>query len=191
RTSDRLATARSAAHLVSTLRHLNGIPLVQQFASLVEPSQRNVVSTSRASAPEVATALDGFRWGRLEPLRAADDQRARQILDSLRIGLTEEEFSKRVVEILTAAEDDLFAWATAQHASDAASEVRTSDDGPHKRANDVPLEPSPRPSPVVDPHTIRVTHTAGEPIAEIVQELTSFLEAHRDDEVEVTWRVVE
>src|SRR5690606_1174679 len=92
-------------------RQLNGIALVQQLGSLVQPGDRTAVSSSLHSAAEVTAALRRFRWDRLDPLTSApDDEEAQRILSRIRVGLAEDEIVTRAAGVLTAAEDAVFEW---------------------------------------------------------------------------------
>jgi hypothetical protein len=192
RRTDRLASARAAATLVSTLQHLDGVAMVRRLASASEDGRGAALGAGLARAQEVGAALAHFRWERLEPVRSADDEAAARILTRLRQGLTADEIVTRAAEALQQADDEAYAWAVASRPADPASPVapETATASPTD-AGDVPLDTDGTRPPVMDRHTHRATRAGGEPDERVVERLRDFLRQHAHDEVEVAWRVVE
>lgn len=189
RTADRLRTAREAAGIVASLRHLEGVELVRRLGAAGAAGRGSALAASLTSADAVATALQRFRWDRLDPLRAAvGDTGAERILTQLQQGLTTDEIVTKAVSVLEAAENAVFAWATSQRA--AASPDPAPPSAP-RRADDVDLAAGEPESSVTDrlgQHVLRTTEKSPE---QIVNQLRTFLSDHEGRPVEVTWRVVE
>jgi hypothetical protein len=124
------------------------------------------VANSLSRADLVTTAVDGFRWEQLAPLRDAEERADEQgraaasTLRTLREAVEADEFATRLGPALVAADDAIFAWLT----------------------------PSKKPLPTVGG---RPTMGKGAPNREVLDQVTAFLEAHRDEEVVVQWRVQE
>src|SRR5690606_3192707 len=57
RTADRLATARTAAALVNSLQHQDGVQLVRRLGEAIEDGRGTALGTSLAQADQVAGAL--------------------------------------------------------------------------------------------------------------------------------------
>src|SRR5690625_2746160 len=112
RSRDRLSTARTAAELLQTLRQLDGIELVRRLGQV--NGTRDALGASMSQADTVVTALERFRWERLEPLKSSTDTEARAILESLGRAITADQIVIRAESALTEAEDATFRWATAQ-----------------------------------------------------------------------------
>ena len=73
----RLATARAGAALVEALRRASSrVHLVETLARTALPATDTAVANSLSRAQAVASAVDVFRWDRLAPLRAAENQAA-------------------------------------------------------------------------------------------------------------------
>jgi hypothetical protein len=163
----RLATARAGAAAVEALRRAGSrVHLVEILARTALPATETAVANSLSRAALVTTAVDGFRWERLAPLRDAeerDEERGRaaaSTLRTLREAVEADEFATRLGPALVAADDAIFAWLT----------------------------PPKKPHPTVGG---RATRGKGAPDREVLEQVTAFLEAHRDEEVVVQWRVQE
>jgi len=186
----RLATARAAAALVEALRRASGrVHLVETLARTALPASAQAVANSLSRAQVVAEAIDTFRWDRLGPLRAAegqDDDRGRdasRALRALREAVGADEFATRLGAALSAADDAVFEWLSAG-----------------QRAERVPPPPVYRPDdvPIFVPPSLpasgqagRTTLAKGAPAREVLGPLQAFLDAHRDEQVVVEWRVQE
>lgn len=111
----RLAIARATAELCDGLRGLQGLPLIERLAATDLPDATRA-GRSLESAARVAGLLEGFSWGRLEPLFDASRQdgpradSAAAILRRLREALDADEFTTPLHPALKRAEDELFAW---------------------------------------------------------------------------------
>lgn len=181
RSRDRLSTARTAAELLQTLRQLDGIELVRRLGQV--NGTRDALGASMSQADTVVTALERFRWERLEPLKASTDTEARAILESLGRAITADQIVIRAESALTEAEDATFRWATAQRP---VTPPLTPADSPAGRptADDVDLD-----LPGTRGGSRRVAR--GSSPDRVLDELRSFLQTHQQQDVEVWWRVVE
>ena len=99
----RLATARAGAKLAEDLRRAGGrVRLVETLARTELPATDTAVANSLKRAPDVASAVDAFRWDRLGPLRAAEDQDddrgrdAARALRALREAVGADEFATKL-----------------------------------------------------------------------------------------------
>ena len=133
-----------------------------------------------------AAAIGAFRWDRLGPLRAAEGQAderglaAVRMLRELRDAVTADEFTTRLGPRLTATDDAIFQWlALGQPASPAPLPSQLHPD-------DVPLQLPSRPR-----QAGVVTRAKGAPASVVLGPLQEFLDAHRDEQVIVEWRVHE
>jgi hypothetical protein len=138
--------------------------LVETLARTKLPATDTAVANSLSRAQSVASAVDTFRWDRLEPLRAAENQAdergraAARTLARLREAAGSDEFATRLGRVLSETDDAIFDW----------------------------LKPDPKPS-----HGGRATRTKGGPDNAVFEPLGEFLKAHRGDQVIVEWRVQE
>jgi hypothetical protein len=187
----RLMTARAGARLVEDLRRAGGrVRLVETLARSELPATDTAVATSLKRAAAVASAVDAFRWDRLGPLRAAEDQdddrsrEAARALRALREAAGADEFATKLGPALSAAEDAVFEWLSG------GQRVYQVPDPKPRRPDDVPIyvPPSQLPPPG---RSGRATRAKGAPASEVLGPLQEFLEAHRDDQVVVEWRVQE
>jgi hypothetical protein len=178
---ERLQTARASAALVQRLPQLTGIKLVQTVASPeLAGATPTAAGKSLASASAVAEALNRFPWHRLDPLREAmngEDDRAASaaaVVHAVRDALQRDELVSGISSALAACEEGIFAWL---------SDARPKSDVVHEWHDD------PR---RVDPieRSGRVTRAGRGGNDTVITGLTSFLNAHPNDAVEVTWRVV-
>lgn len=190
RTDDRLVTARRAAAVAQSLQHLQGVEMVRRLGAEVEDGRGSAVGNSLKHAASVVAALEDFRWERLEPLRAADDDaEASQILGRLKNDLTSDEIVARAAEALQRADNDAFQWAVNIRPVTPPPPVQpvqpTAEDDPEV----VPL-PSDPVGPVSDSYVQRFARGSGDADA-VVADLREFLQANAGKQVEVTWRVVE
>ena len=187
----RLATARAGAALVEALRRASGrVHLVETLARTALPATDTAVANSLSRAQAVASAVDVFRWDRLAPLRAAENQAddrgraAASTLTALREAVGADEFATRLGPVVSATDDAIFEWLSARQPAEPVP-------GPEpRRPDDVPIyvPPSPLPSPG---QAGRATRAKGAPASEVLGPLAAFLEAHRDEQVIVEWRVQE
>ena len=181
-------TARAGARLVEDLRRAGGrVRLVETLARSDLPATDTAVATSLKRAAAVASAVDAFRWDRLGPLRAAqdqDDDRGREAARALREAVGADEFATKLGPALSAAEDAVFEWLSG------GQRVYQVPDPKPRRPDDVPIyvPPSQLPPPG---RSGRITRAKGAPASEVLEPLQEFLEAHRDDQVVVEWRVQE
>jgi hypothetical protein len=184
----RLATARTGASLLETLRQPSSrVHLVETLARASLPTTETAVANSLSQAGVVAAAITAFRWDRLGPLRAAEgqpDERGRsagRMLAELRDAVTADEFTTRLGPALSATDDAIFQWlALGQPAAPAPLPSQV-------RPDDVPLQLPPR-SAVAGG---AVTRDKGAPASVVLGPLQEFLDAHRDEQVIVEWRVQE
>jgi hypothetical protein len=184
----RLATARTGASLVEALRRSSSrVLLVETLARTSLPATETAVANSLSQASSVAAAVAAFRWDRLGPLRAAEDQpdergrAAGRMLAELRDAVTADEFTTRLGPALSATDDAIFQWlALGQPATPTPLPSQV-------RPDDVPLQLPPR--PVTEGGA--VTRAKGAPASVVLGPLQEFLDAHRDEQVIVEWRVQE
>ena len=187
----RLATARAGATLVEALRRASGrVHLVETLARTALPATDTAVANSLSRAQAVASAVDGFRWDRLAPLRAAETQAddrgraAASTLMTLREAVGADEFATRLGLALAATDDGIFEWLSSGQPVEPVP-------GPDaRRPDDVPIyvPPSPLSSSGLAGRAIRAK---GAPASEVLGPLAAFLDAHRDEQVIVEWRVQE
>jgi hypothetical protein len=188
----RLATARAGAALVEVLRRPGGrVHVVETLARTVFlPATDTAVANSLGRAQAVASAVSSFRWDRLAPLRAAESQAddrgraAAGTLAGLRDAVAADEFATRLGPVLSATDDAVFEWLSSGQPAEPVA-------GPQpRRPDDVPIyvPPSPLPAPG---SAGRATRTKGAPASEVIGPLAAFLDAHRDEQVVVEWRVQE
>jgi hypothetical protein len=161
----RLTTARAGATLVESLRRASSrVRLVETLAKADLPATDTAVANSLSRAQAVSSALDAFRWDRLAPLRAAEDQAdepgqtAVSTLRLLREAIVADEFTTRLGPVLSRTDDAIFDWLSARQ--------------------------PPKPQG-------RATRAKGGPAGEVLEPLAAFLDAHRDEQVIVEWRVQE
>ena len=186
----RLATARAGANLIEALRRPGGrVNMVKTLAQTELPATDTAVANSLKRAQDVASAVDGFRWDRLGPLRAADgqdDDRGRdaaRALRTLRDAVGADEFATKLRPALLAAEDAVFGWLSA------GQRVEPVPPPPVIGPDDVPIHVPPTPLP--PGRSGRATRAKGAPASEVLGPLQAFLDSHRDDQVVVEWRVQE
>jgi hypothetical protein len=190
----RLATARAGAALVEALRRASGrVHLVETLDRTALPATDTAVANSLSRAQAVVAAVDVFRWDRLAPLRAAENQAdargraAASTLTALREAVGADEFATRLGPVVSATNDAIFEWLSARQPAEA---VPAPDP---RRPDDVPIyvPPSPLPSPGQAGHGGQATRAKGALASEVLGPLAAFLEAHRDEQVVVEWRVQE
>ena len=185
----RLATARAGAALVESLRRASSrVRLVESLAQADLPATDTAVANSLSRAQAVATDIDAFRWDRLAPLRAAEGQgdehgrTAASTLRTLREAVTADEFATRLGPVLSRTDDAIFDWLSA------GQPVLPVEPPPARRPDDVPIQVPP---PPLHGRTGQATRRKGGPASEVLEPLTAFLDAHRDEQVVVEWRVQE
>jgi hypothetical protein len=187
----RLATARAGAMLVETLRRASGrVHLVETLARTASPATDTAVANSLSRAQAVASAVDTFRWERLAPLRAAESQAdesgraAAGTLTALREAVEADEFATRLGPVLSRTDDAVFDWLSA------GQRVHQVPDPMPRRPDDVPIyvPPSPLASSGLSG---RATRAKGAAASDVLGPLEAFLDAHRDEQVIVEWRVQE
>ena len=181
----RLATARAGATFVESLRRAGGrVRLVKTLAQTELPATDTAVANSLSRAQAVASAVDAFRWDRLAPLRAAenqDDERGRaaaRALAGAAGGGQGRRVRDRLGRALSAADDAIFDWLSSGQGSRAPRGGLATCPSTYRRA-------LPRRSGG------RATRAKGAPASEVLGPLQAFLEAHPDDQVVVEWRVQE
>ncbi len=187
----RLTTARAGATLVEALRRASGrVHLVETLARTALPATDTAVANSLSRAQVVAAAVDVFRWDRLAPLRAAENQAddrgraAASTLTALREAIGADEFATRLGPVVSATDDAIFEWLSARQPAEPVP-------GPQPRRPDnvsIYVPPSPLPP---SGRTGRATRAKGAAASEVLGPLAAFLEAHRDEQVIVEWRVQE
>ena len=188
----RLTTARAGANLVETLRRPGGrVHLVETLARTeLLPATDTAVANSLKRAQDVASAVDTFRWDRLGPLRAAENQDddhgrdAARALRALREAVGTDEFATKLRLALSAADDAVFEWLSAGQRAEPVPVP------PVYRPDDVPIYVPPSPLPSAG-RAGRATRSKGAPASEVLGPLRAFLDAHPDDQVVVEWRVQE
>jgi hypothetical protein len=185
----RLATARASAELVESLRRAGSrVHLVEVLAKTSLPATDTAVANSLSRAQPVAAEIAAFRWERLGPLQAAENQAdergqtAARALRELREAVVADEFTTRLGQALSKTDDDIFDWLSASQPT------RQVEPPPPRRPDDVPIQVPPRP---VSGRTGQATRAKGGPASEVIDPLTVFLDAHRDEQVVVEWRVEE
>jgi len=100
--------------------------------------------------------------------------------------MTSDEIVTRAADVLQRGDDEAFQWAIG----------RTQPPGPEPGPSPVPPPPGPGP---IDPGPVTIRDSHRQVVRRndlgahdaVMAELREFLDAHRDSEVEVTWRVVE
>jgi hypothetical protein len=185
----RLAIARAGAALVESLRRAGSrVHLVETLAAAELPATDTAVANSLSRAQPVTSALDAFRWDRLAPLRAAEDQAdergqaAARTLSMLREAVAADEFATQLAPVLARTDDAIFDWLSSGQA------VTRVEPPPVRRPDDVPIRVPPAPLP---DGVGQATRTRGGPASEVLEPLAAFLDAHRDERVVVEWRVQE
>ena len=187
----RLATARAGAALVEALRRAGGrVRLVETLARTALPATDTAVANSLSRAQAVASAVDAFRWERLAPLRAAENQA--------------DDRGRAAARALTSA-------AGGGRGGRVRDQARPGPVGRRRRhlrlalrgsARRASAEPQPRPpgrrahlraAVAATPagRSGRATRAKGAPASEVLGPLRAFLDAHRDEQVVVEWRVQE
>ena len=187
----RLATARAGATLAEALRRAGSrVHLVQTLARTALPATDTAVAKSLSQAPVVASAVDAFRWDRLSPLQAAENQAddrgraAARTLKTLREAVGTDEFATRLGQVLSATDDAIFEWLSATQPVQPVQPPQVI------RADDVPIQVPPL--PLSRPGLAgSATRAKGGPASEVLEPLKAFLEAHREEQVIVEWRVRE
>ena len=165
--SGRLATARAGAALVDALRRAgNRVHLVETLARTALPATETAVANSLSQAAGVSRALDSFRWERLVPLRDAERQA--------------DDRGRAAAGTLKALRD---AVAADEFTTRLAPALSTADDAIFEW-----LTP---PGPPLSRVSGRATRGKNAPASDVIDPLTEFLEAHRDKQVAVEWRVQE
>jgi hypothetical protein len=198
----RLATARAGRAVVDALRRAaSRVHVVESLAQASLPTTEEAVAKSLSGAVDVAAAVAGFRWERLDPLRAAEraaqtqpdprGQDASATLRALRDAVAADEIVTRLRPALSKAEDAIFSWLEAGQSPDpslkgspnpATGPIVT---GPILRAEDVIIElGSSEHGPAQ-----RATLRQGTPAEAVLGPLAEFLRAHPDKRVIVEWRV--
>ena len=179
----RLADARVAASLTGTLRHLRGVDLVRRVASADLGERVTAVGVSLGSAREVSTAVRGFRWDQLAPLREARkgegpraDQAAR-ILSRLESGLKRDQVTRRLQDVLSTTFDAILDWLR---------------EGVTPPKPPVTPQDTPPPGPSSSPNRLghRSVRTRDD-VDVVVGDLRAAMEEHPDTTIEVEWRIVE
>jgi hypothetical protein len=161
----RLTTARTGASLAEALRRASSrVHLVETLASASLPATETAVANSLSRADAVAAAITAFRWDRLDPLRAAEGQADERGRAAARI----------LAELRDAVTADEF----------------TTRLGPALSATDDAIFQWLQPSRRVTKGGM-ATRAKGAPAIVVLDPLQEFLDAHRDEQVIVEWRVQE
>jgi hypothetical protein len=179
---DRLRTARASAALVQRLPHLTGVKLVQTVGSPeLASATPTAAGKSLASAAAVAGALNRFPWHRLDPLLQAMNGEGDQatsaavVVNDVRDAVQHDEIVTAASSALSACEEGIFAWLTANK-TDQQDDNRPTEDGGRQSGKVAPTGGATR---------------AGRGTNEgVLTDLKSFLQAHADETVQVTWRVM-
>ncbi|MGH3165479.1 MAG: hypothetical protein ACRDN0_06240, partial [Trebonia sp.] len=209
RNAGRLATARAAAALLTSLRQSGDdrVRIIETLARTELPATETVLANSLARAADVTSALAGFRWDRLAPLQQAerdsDDrgQSAASALRALRESVGKDEFASRIKAALTATDEALYVWLTAPRpdviwpgggsdggsggSRDAGSGTAGGAEG--STAGQPPTGPGSDRSLAETAGT--VIRDAGGRDADVLTPLSDFLRTHQDERVVVEWRV--
>ena len=187
----RLATARAGAALVEALRRAGSrVHLVETLARTALPATDTAVANSLSRAPAVASAVDAFRWDRLGPLRAAEDQAdergraAASTLTALREAVGADEFATRLGPALLGRRRR--GSSTGSPRASAPNRCRL-----RQRAARTTCPSTCRRRRCLARPAGRATRAKGAPASEVLGPLQAFLDAHRDEQVVVEWRVQE
>jgi hypothetical protein len=160
---------------------------VETLARASLPATDTVVANSLSQAQAVSAAVDAFRWDRLAPLRAAetqDDQRGRDAastLTTLRDAVAADEFATRLGQVLSVTDDAIFAWLSAGQPAEPVPPPH------HLGPDDIDIR-IPKPLPAASG---RATRAKGASSDDVLTQLETFLNEHRDERVVVEWRVQE
>lgn len=155
------------------------------------PATDTAVANSLSRAGQVAAAVQGFRWERLAPLRAAQDRAdaqgtaAASTLKRLIDAAVADEFATRLEPALADTDNAIFDWLADGQPVQAVPGTQS------LRPDDIGIlvpDPQPRSLPGA---TGRVIRAKGTPSAEVISQLTAFLDAYRDEQVVVERRVQE
>ena len=123
-------------------------------------------------------------------MRAAEKQDddlgrgAARALTALREAVGADEFATKLGSALSTADDAVFDWLSA------GQRVEPVPPPPVYRPDDVPIYVPPSPLPPSG-RAGRTTLATGAPAREVLGPLQAFLDAHRDEQVVVEWRVQE
>lgn len=189
-TTGRLATARGAASLVASLRNGNDrVAIVGALAHAGLPATEAAVAASLANAAAVGREVAAYRWEQLQPVRTAADgseaaaESAGSIIASLRTAVRSDEITTRLLPVLSGTTRQIFDWM-ADQVAEQPQRPTAPVQPPALKPDDVEIAlPTPNPT---GGHRVK-----GSAAAPLVQQLQAFLADHADDEVEVSWRVVE
>jgi hypothetical protein len=172
-------------------RATSRVHLVQTLAKTELPATDTAVANSLSRAGHVAGAVQGFRWERLAPLRAAQDRAdgqgmaAASTLRALRDAAVADEFATRLEPALAATDNVIFDWL-----ADSQPAGRSQPRGRSGRTRWTFWCPNRSRDPCPDTGG-RVTRAKGTPSAEVLSQLATFLDARHDEQVVVEWRVQE
>jgi hypothetical protein len=185
----RLATAQASAGLVESLRRASSrVHLVEVLAKTSLPATDIAVANSLIRAEPVATEIAAFRWDRLGPLRAAENQpdergqSAARALRTLCEAVAADEFTTRLGPALSKTDDAIFDWLSVGQPTQKVEPPQA------RRPDDVPIQVPPRSLAGRAGQAMRIK---GGPASDVIEPLTAFLNAHRDEQVVVEWRVQE
>ena len=184
----RLATARAAADLLTRLKRAGDpVRLVHTLATAELPATDAAVARSLSTTRDLAEALKGFRWNRLQPLRDAeggDGERAGAaagILRDLRAAAQADEIVTPLPRALRQADDAVFDWLAGPRPGPGTGQPRPPERP--RTPDDIPLRVPPS---AAYGSARRARGQRAEPV---LDELRTFLDAHADDDVTVEWRV--
>jgi hypothetical protein len=185
----RLMTARAGADLAESLRRApDSLTAIRALVSAKLPGTEAALAKSFSQAGRVSGALDGFRWERLAPLRAAlaagGDRggQARVILERLAQAVVADEFAVALPAALDRADEAVYEWlATGQPPSVPGGTSSPAPGGGRTEPVAQTAVPG-RPAG-------RAFRAAGAGPEAILADLKGFLDSHPDDGVVVEWRV--
>ena len=185
---------------MEALRRASGrVHLVETLARTALPATDTAVANSLSRAQAVASAVDAFRWDRLAPLRAAENQAddrgraAASTLTALREAVGADEFATRLGPVVSATDDASSSVRTPGLSS--SGFPRASPSSRYRvrtRAGRMTCLSTCRRRRCLSPGRAgRATRGKGAPASEVLGPLAAFLDAHRDEQVIVEWRVQE
>ncbi|MGY1621051.1 DUF6079 family protein [Geodermatophilus sp. SYSU D00965] len=163
----RLRTAEAALNLVDAVRDGDDLTVIAALAGTDLPVTEVVVSKSLTAAADVATAVESTNWTLLRGLEGLTDDRrqsAEQVLQRLREVAAHDEHAAALAPALKEA-------------------VR--------RASELLVAPTPPPAPRATSATAVVHRVTGRDREAVARQLAEYMDAHAEELLEITWRVVE
>jgi hypothetical protein len=198
----RLVTAKAIAELLTSLQDAgeDRVGLIKKLADAELPGTDVVQSKSLTTAAEVASALNGFQWGRLGPLQAEEGRQtergrdARDILDALRDALRSDEFASALRPALRTADNAAFAWVAAGISTSDGGGTGTGGGGTIGGGTDgdttgnAGTEGRGSRGKRSGSSVGTGTRAKGSPAEAVLAPLREFLRVHADEDVDVEWR---